>query len=184
VPPAKKQLLQSRVMKKALTASVLLNLALTLCLLALLKQRNPEPSSAADLAQAQSPVETESASNQALPSVSNDLVGEQPVPSQFSPSLTSPRQSPQRPAVLPLVFQEVDLSQLNLNPDQLQAIEDLRQRFLDEIGGLHQDPKDPAYRERWNKNQPEIDNDLRGMIGFAAFQSYQIEAATVAEKSR
>ena len=171
-------------MKKALTASVLLNLALTLCLLALLKQRNPEPSSAAsDLAQAQSPVETESASNQAPPSVSNDPVGEQPVPSQFSLSLTSPRQSRQGP-VLPLVFQEVDLSQLNLNPDQLQAIEDLRQRFLDEIGGLHQDPKDPAYRERWNKSQPEIDNDLRGMIGFADFQNYQIEAATVAEKPR
>jgi hypothetical protein len=174
-------------MKKALTASVLLNLALTLCLLALLKQRNPEPSQA-DLAQAESPVETEIASNQVSPPVLDEAqsVPDQPAPSQFSPSTVTPsrHQSQEPPAVLPLVFQEVDLSQLNLNPDQLQAVEDLRQRFLAEIGGLHQDPKDPGYRERWNRSQPELDNDLRGMIGFAAFQNYQIEAVTVAEKPR
>jgi hypothetical protein len=171
-------------MKKALTASILLNLALTLCLLVLLKQPNSEPlPTPSDPAQAESPVETEFTSNQVPSSVSNDPVGEQRVTSQFSPSVTPSRhQSSERPAVLPLVFQEVDLAQLNLNPAQLQAIEDLRQRFLDQIGGLHQDPNDPGYLERWNKGQPELDNDLRGMIGFAAFQNYQIEALTVAEK--
>lgn len=169
------------IMKKALTASVLLNLALTLCLLALLKQQDPEPV-ASNLAQAESPVETEIGSSQAPGSVSNEPA-EHAVLSQISPSIT-PRQSPERPAVLPLVFQNVDLNQLNLNPDQLQALEDLRQRFLDEIGGLHQDPKDPAYCERWTKSQPVIDNDLRGTIGFAAFQNYQIEAVSIAEKPR
>jgi len=82
------------------------------------------------------------------------------------------------------VFQEVDLSQLNLNTDQLQAIEDLRQRFLDEIGGLNQDPKDAGYRERWDKSQQQIDDDLRGMIGVIAFQDYQIEAVARLHKSR
>src|SRR5689334_7104097 len=170
-------------MKKALTASVLLNLVFTLCLLALLKQRNPQTSTAASaLAQAESPAETDTASNQVPPSVSNAPLANQPVPSQFSPSIVTAlrRQSPEQQAVLPLVFQEVDVSKLNLNPDQLQAFEDLRQRFLDEIGGLHQDPNDPAYRERWNKSQPQLDDDLRGMIGFAAFQNYQVEAAVVA----
>jgi len=77
---------------------------------------------------------------------------------------------------MPLVFQEVDISELNLNRDQLQAIDDLRQRFLDEIGGLEQNTNDPAYRERWLKSQPQVDDDLRGMIGVSAFQNYQILA--------
>jgi hypothetical protein len=170
-------------MKKALTASILLNLVLTICLLALLKQRNREPLPAASVfAPAESPVETEIASNRFPSSVSNDSVGEQSAPLQLSTAPPSRRQSSERPAVLPLVFQEVDLSQLNLNPDQLQAIEDLRQRFLDEIGGMNQDLKDTGYRERWNQSQPELDNDLRGMIGFAAFQDYQIQAADLAAK--
>jgi hypothetical protein len=172
-------------MRKALTASVLLNLVLMASLLALLKQRNPEPSPAAsDLAPAE-PAEAEIASNHLSPTVSNDPVGEQPAPSQVSTSTETPsrRQSQERPAVLPLVFQEVDLTRLNLNRDQLQAIDDLRQTFVDQIGGLEQNPTDPAYRERWLKSQPQIDDDLRGMIGVAAFQDYQIESVTVAEKA-
>jgi hypothetical protein len=171
-------------MKKALTASVLLNLVLTVCLMALLKQRTPEPSPAAsDLAPAESP-EAEIASNRLSPTISNDPVDEQPAPSQFSPSAETPsrRQLRERPAVLPLVFQEVDPTQLNLNRDQLQAIDDLRQTFVDQIGGLEQNPTHPAYRERWLKSQPQIDDDLRGMIGVTAFQNYQIEAVNLAEK--
>ena len=169
-------------MKKALTASVLLNLVLLACLFALLKQP------ASDVPKTESPVEAEVASNEAGASTSKEaaVVGEQPAPmgSSQSTELRLRSRSQERRAVLPLVFQEIDLSRLNLNPDQLQAIDDLRQRFLDEIGGLQQDPSDPAYRERWTKSQPQIDDDLRGMIGIAAFQNYQVEAVTVAEKSR
>jgi len=173
-------------MKKALTAAVLLNLALAIYLFVLPKQRGSDlllPASA--VAKMEALYETEIASDQVNPSPSKEAepASERPVTSQTPPVIQSPNRSQQRP-VLPLVFQEVDLTQLNLNPDQLEAIEDLRQRFLDEIGGLHQDPKDPRYRERWNQSQPQIDDDLRGMIGFAAFQNYQIEAATLAEKSR
>ena len=168
-------------MKKMLTISVLLNLVLTVCLWALLKQRDRDAMSAAsDFAQREPLAETEIASNQFPSSVSINPPGEQPALSQFSPWMAaSPRhQSPERPAVLPLVFHEVDLSQLNLSPDQLQAITDLQQRFLEEIGGLEQNPTDPSYRERWLKSQPQIDDDLRGMIGVGAFQNYQIQAAT------
>jgi len=93
------------------------------------------------------------------------------------PSRSERNRSREQTVSMPLVFQDVNLNQLNLNRDQLQAIVDLRQRFLDEIGGLEQDPNNPAYRERWKKSQPELDNDLRGMIGVTAFQNYQIEAA-------
>jgi len=78
--------------------------------------------------------------------------------------------------VLPLVFQNVDLSALNLNSQQIQVITDLRQSFFDEIGGPNQDPNDPAYRKRWQKAQPDIDNMLRGDLGISAFQNYQLAA--------
>ena len=168
-------------MKKALTVSVLFNLVLTACLFALLKQP------ASDVPKTEASIGGEVASNQTgLSSNEVEAVQEQAAPSQFSPSTVIPSRdrSRERPVVMPLVFQQVDVSQLNLNNDQLQAIIDLRQRFLNEIGGLQQDPSNPAYRERWQKSQPQIDDDLRGMIGVTAFQNYQIEAVTVAEKSR
>jgi hypothetical protein len=78
------------------------------------------------------------------------------------------------PAEVPLVFQAVDFAALNLNQGQINAIEDIRERFVSEIGGTNQDPSDPAYRERWVKAQPEMDNLLEGMIGSTAFQNYQL----------
>jgi hypothetical protein len=80
------------------------------------------------------------------------------------------------PAVMPLVYQPVDPLSLGLGPEQVQAIENLRHRFLDEIGGLGQDPNAPAYLERWQQSQPSIDDDLRGMIGVNAYQDYQVRA--------
>jgi len=77
---------------------------------------------------------------------------------------------------LPLVFQDGDAAALNLNDRQIQAIAELKQRFVDEVGGPGQDPNDPAYRQRWLGAQPEVDNMMRGMIGVSAFQNYQIAA--------
>ncbi len=89
----------------------------------------------------------------------------------------SPRQdSPDAVVSMPLVFQEVDLGALNLDSGQRQAIEDLRQRFVEGIGGPNQDVGDPAYRERWQQSQPENDGLLRGMIGVRAWQDYQLAA--------
>jgi len=76
----------------------------------------------------------------------------------------------------PLVFQDLDLAALQLTGAQAQSINDLRERFLQAIGGANQDPADPAYAERWRKSQPEIDQDLRGMIGTRAWQEYQLAA--------
>jgi hypothetical protein len=80
------------------------------------------------------------------------------------------------PILTPLVFQKVDLSTLNLNDQQRQFIEELRQNFADEIGGPDQDPNDPAYRERWQKAQPETDNLIKAMLGITVFENYQLAA--------
>jgi len=84
--------------------------------------------------------------------------------------------SPDAVVAMPLVFQGVDLAALELDSGQSQAIEDLRQRFVEEIGGPNQDPTDAAYRERWQQSQPENDGLLRGFIGVRAWQDYQLAA--------
>lgn len=76
--------------------------------------------------------------------------------------------------VYPMVFQKVDLAALNLNEQQIQAINDLRQTFVDEIGGLDQDPSSPDYLQRWLKAQTDVDNLAKGMLGIMPWQTYQI----------
>jgi hypothetical protein len=80
------------------------------------------------------------------------------------------------PIVYPLVFQKVDLPSLNLNADQAQAVQNLQQSFVDQIGGPNQDTSDPAYRQRWQQAQMVTDNMLRDILGWTGFQNYQIAA--------
>jgi hypothetical protein len=94
-----------------------------------------------------------------------------------SPRLRAQARDGNRPAVMPLVLREVDLSGLNLDEARLQVINELRQGFVDDVGGPNQDPTDPAYRERWLKAQAESDEMLRGFIGLRAYQAYELEAA-------
>jgi hypothetical protein len=99
--------------------------------------------------------------------------------SQTAPEATpsgAARETPLAAISLPLVFHEVDPSVVNLNPQQTQALNDLRQKFIQDVGGLNQDPNDPTYSERWQASQPQADLDLCGMLGINAFQSYQIAA--------
>jgi hypothetical protein len=81
-----------------------------------------------------------------------------------------------RAPVLPLALNQVDLGGLGLDPEQLSAVAELRERFVDAVGGPNADPSDPAYAERWQKAQPENDLLLRGLIGINAFMRFQNEA--------
>jgi len=99
---------------------------------------------------------------------------------EFPPS-GSVQQEPPGRISLPLVFQAFDPSAIDLTAEQVQVIDDLRARFTAGIGGLNQDPNDPAYRERWLSSQPEVDQDLRGMIGNSAYQHYQLAVRPEAE---
>ena len=94
-----------------------------------------------------------------------------------SPPSRSVRQGPPDTVALPLVLQDIDLSaEPKLNSEQIQAINGLRQNFIEEVGGTNQDPNDPAYSQRWQESQPQADLDLRGMIGINAWEGYQIGA--------
>ena len=84
------------------------------------------------------------------------------------------------PIAVPLVLQNLDLTGLKLSSDGVKALVDLRQSFIGQIGGPGQDPKDPAYRERWKKAQADVNDSLEAMIGRSAYQSYQFEIQSAA----
>ena len=86
------------------------------------------------------------------------------------------RQVAPQPPSMPLVLQSVDLDSIGLQPDQKAVVDRLRQQFIDEVGGPNQDPNDPAYIQRWQAAQPEIDNMLEGMIGINAYGKYELQA--------
>lgn len=108
-----------------------------------------------------------------------ELLGLKPVPVAAAPSppVLHKRPSPEDlPPAMPLVLQDIDLTPLGLNDDQKQAVADLRQNFLAEIGGANQDPDDPAYLARWQKAQPEVDGLLQAMLGGKIYTEYQMLA--------
>lgn len=108
----------------------------------------------------------------------NDLLGNPPAPAQLPTEVAAWNRRPQaeQPIVLPLAMQAVDVSGLALNDDQKQAIANVRQEFLEQIGGTNQNPDDPAYLQRWQQAQPAADNLLMGFLGNQAYTEYQIEA--------
>jgi hypothetical protein len=106
-----------------------------------------------------------------------DLLGLKPVPAQVAaaPARLLRNQPPRtQPVSLPLVMQNRDPATLNLNDDQKQEIANLRQQFLEEIGGTNQNPDDPAYLARWRKAQPEVDNQLQAMLGNEVYTKLQM----------
>jgi hypothetical protein len=99
------------------------------------------------------------------------LLGINPAPAQVS---TKVARSRDQPIAVPLALQNVDLSAMNLSDDQKQALANIRQSFVDQIGGTNQDPNDPAYLERWQSAQPEADNALQGLLGRSFYQNFQL----------
>ena len=75
---------------------------------------------------------------------------------------------------LPMIFKEVDPSILQLSDQQQQMVKELRQTFVDEIGGLNQDPNDPGYLQRWLKAQTDVDSLAKGMLGIMPWETYQV----------
>ncbi len=99
---------------------------------------------------------------------------------QTLPPVSSPQVVAQRvqahPPIYPLALQNVDLSALGLNQDQQQIVAEIRQDFIDAIGGTNQDSSDPGYLARWQKAQAESDEKIKGMLGVTVFENIQIAA--------
>ncbi|HEX4265941.1 MAG TPA: hypothetical protein VH597_16525 [Verrucomicrobiae bacterium] len=93
----------------------------------------------------------------------------------------SVRKRPQAmPVALPIAFADLESAGLKLNANQLHEIAELRQSFVDQVGGPNQDPNDPAYRERWQMAQPAVNAELEAMLGTSAYQTLQFESQSAA----
>jgi hypothetical protein len=107
------------------------------------------------------------------------LLGDSTLPKEFSPK-EPPWVVARRNvrAVVPLVFGNIDAANLQLNAGQMAVVEEVRQKFREEVGT--QDANDPGYVQRWNKAQRDADDRLRGMLGSKVFLQYQLQAANPA----
>ena len=111
------------------------------------------------------------------------LLGEQPASSQII-AAESPRppriqvksqeeRDLARPISVPLVMQPLDSGAMKLTDAQTEVFNEVRQNFIEEIGGTNQDPNDPAYRMRWQAAQRKADDMLAGMLGRNFVNNYQ-----------
>jgi hypothetical protein len=73
----------------------------------------------------------------------------------------------------PLAFQKVNLQALNFSADQQAAIQQVQQQFVNAIGGLNQNPNDPAYLAKWQTAQTDADAALLALLGRQGYMAYQ-----------
>jgi hypothetical protein len=69
-------------------------------------------------------------------------------------------------AALPLIFQLLDPVAMNLNQSQIQAVNTLRQQFVNAIGSTSQNPSDPAYQQAWQQAQSQADQQSVVYLGY------------------
>ena len=111
-----------------------------------------------------------------LGSQSGELLSADSMPEASSPPRPLRRDTVGQAVSMPLVFQRVDPA-LRLDRAQTEILDDLRQRFVEEIGGPNQNPNDPAYLERWKAAQSKSDDLLQTFLGGEFFVNYQFLAA-------
>jgi len=75
--------------------------------------------------------------------------------------------------VMPVAL--LDASDAGLNPQQTAILDNLRQNFVEAIGGANQDPGDSTYASRWTKAQADSDDQYRLKFGWQAFERMQRE---------
>jgi hypothetical protein len=100
--------------------------------------------------------------------------GDQPITSVSASS--APKEEEKAP--LPLALKTVDPKAIQVTPEQQQIINALRQNFIDKLATAKLNPDDPRYAALWAQLQPEIDQQLRALLGQEFFLQYE-HAATV-----
>lgn len=80
--------------------------------------------------------------------------------------------SQEQPILIPLALLS-PAPAITLNGDQKAAWENIRQDFIQEIGGPNQNPNDPEYRRRWIRAQPAFDERFKAAFGQDEFARLQ-----------
>jgi hypothetical protein len=107
------------------------------------------------------------------------LESNSPESGRLSLARTVRDRGPGRIVSMPLAFQGVDPADMKLEDRQIAVIDELREKFQQDIGGPGQDPRDPAYRRRWQEAQCENDDLLAGLLGGQFYLDYQLQATNL-----
>jgi hypothetical protein len=78
-------------------------------------------------------------------------------------------------AALPLIFQAVDPVAMNLNESQMQAVNNLRQQFINALGSTSQNPNDPSYQQAWQQAQSQIDAQSEIYLGYNPYMELWVK---------
>ena len=60
---------------------------------------------------------------------------------------------------------------MNLNESQMQAINNLRQQFINALGSTSQNPNDPSYQQTWQQAQSQIDSQSEIYLGYNSYMA-------------
>jgi len=104
-----------------------------------------------------------------------------------APAPASLESATERAAMMPLSLRNVDLTPLELTPEQMQTIEKVRQDFWQQTGANQNmdDTNGPAYMARWQKAQLAADSTFRVTLGPIAYSKYlQMASAQAAEEQQ
>jgi hypothetical protein len=89
------------------------------------------------------------------------------------------------PAIVPLAMRNLDLTPLGLSSDQMQAVEQARQDFLQQTGGTQPTPDDKNYAAdllSWQQAQTMADYRLHSTLGTAYWKLLEMAAGQHAEE--
>jgi hypothetical protein len=87
------------------------------------------------------------------------------------------------PPELPLVFREIS-QPIQLDAQQSETIEYLRQRFQEALGPVAQNPSNPAYANKWRTAQRESDDLLAGLLGGEFYLNYDLQTGAKPQTAR
>jgi hypothetical protein len=116
--------------------------------------------------------------SEAVPMATGSLRSQTSSETPHSVRITSPAQPS-----LPLAFQDANPAVARLNEAQQPAIAQLRQQFVNDIGGQDADSSTPEYLNRWRNAQPASDTQFRGFFGQKAFLDSDLAAGQAAAQS-
>lgn len=77
-------------------------------------------------------------------------------------------------ASMPLVFQSIEQTKAGSSPSAVQAVNDLRQSFIDTVSSSGQNPSDPAYQQVWQQAQAQNDQMILPDLGYNAYMDYYV----------
>jgi hypothetical protein len=100
------------------------------------------------------------------------LLGKE-APQEDSRNAASSEEQKQPEVSLPLIFRYWNLAAVGLDAGQEEGVKELREAFIEQIGGLGQDPSDPAYYQRWQKAQHWVEEQLLPTLGSQTMMRYR-----------